>query len=259
MLSGLVTAIRTLTLLPVPGKEAKEISSSLFWFPIVGCWLGMMLYGLSFLLDKIFPDFWPEGVAIFIVIGSIIFTRGIHLDGLVDWGDTLGCMGGRKKLLEVMKDSRIGAFGGMMLIGVIMLKWVALTRLLTLNNTGRWLVVAYVVSRTTPVELAACFPYARSEGGIGAPFVNNANIFHRWGAWIVSLILVFIFAGWVGVVTLVGGWVFTHAWGSWNYRRLGGITGDLLGASVELTETTILFWGAWLGKSLASYIGSGKI
>ena len=73
MLSGLVTALRTLTLFPVPGKEAKEISSALFWFPIVGCWLGMMLYGLSFFLGKIFLDFWPEGVAIFIVIGSIIF------------------------------------------------------------------------------------------------------------------------------------------------------------------------------------------
>ncbi len=251
MLGGLVTALRTLTILPIPGKEAKEIVSSLYWFPIVGGGLGGILYGLSRGLNRMLPDFWPEGIAMGIVIGGIILTGGAHLDGLADWADSLGCSGDREKLLRVMKDSRLGAFGVMVLIVTIMLKWVALTRLLA-GGIEKWVVIAYIVSRTLAVELATSFPYARLEGGIGAPFINNASIFHRLGAWLSGLILVFVLASFAGLGALVGGWFLIRSFGKWCHHRFGGMTGDLLGAGIELAETAILFFGSLIGKSLLS-------
>lgn len=250
MTRGLITAIRTLSIIPIPGKDAEDLASSLSWFALVGCILGLILYGMSLFLDWVTKGSWPEGVAISVVIGGIILTRGLHLDGVADWADAFINISDKKKTLEIMKDTHIGVFGTIMLIAILITKWVVITRIVV-HNGLIWIVAAYIISRTVPVELATWLPYARPEGGTAASFVNNARFHHRLWAWLSAFCLLFTFCGPAGVVALGVGWLLSRAFGTWCYHRIGGVTGDLLGACTEITETVILFFGAFAGERLA--------
>ncbi len=242
MFQGFVSAIRTLTVLPVPGEEANHMSDSLPWFPLVGCLLGLILLCLA-QIGRLFLESWAEGVAVVILVGSVFLTRGFHLDGLADFAD--GFAGGRDRLrtLVIMKDSDVGAFGAMLLVLVLLVKWVTLT-LLVKNKDLYWIVDAYIISRATMVELATCLPYAREEGGTAGPFVDGAQPRHRLYTWLLSLSLLLIINGLAGVTLLMGGWIGCRLLGFWFDRRVGGVTGDLLGACSEIIETGVLFFCA---------------
>jgi adenosylcobinamide-GDP ribazoletransferase len=238
-LGGLVTAIRTLTWLPVPGRDAESFASSLPWLPVVGLLLGAALHGLCLL----FGAGWPEGAALAVVAGGTLLTRGIHLDGLADSAD--GLFGGRtrERILEIMKDSRMGAFGGIALVLVLLAKFVFVTRLAACGATF-WLVPALVASRTAQAVLAASFPYARSEG-TAAPFVAGARPAHALLAILIGMATVACAGSfetrWLAAFAL--GLAVAALIGRAVCRRLGGITGDVLGATSELTETAVLLYG----------------
>jgi adenosylcobinamide-GDP ribazoletransferase len=237
---GLVTAMRTLTIFPIPGRDADSMASSLPWFPIVGAILGGIVYAMGTLLTRfIIPD-WPEAAAFIIVAAGIYVTRGFHLDGLSDWADSFGAMNNRKRMLEIMKDSRVGAFGVMALVMILLGQWIAVSRLCQ-HHKMIWIIAAYIVSRLNQVELAVTLPYARAEGGTAGAFVREAKAFHRWIAFILSVILLFVLFHWQGVTILLIGEAIRIAFGFWCNRRFGGVTGDLLGACSVITETTLLF------------------
>lgn len=244
MLNGWITAIRTLTLIPVPGKDARDFSSALIAFIWVGTLQGGILYGLAMLLNyRIYPG-WPEASGFFIVLAGVILTRGLHLDGLADVAD--GFWGGhnRERVLEIMKDSLLGTFGVVALILLLLAKWIFLVRLLT---TGQelWLVAALIVSRVLMVDLSVRLPYAR-DSGTASPFVKGA----KWRHWILNFIpaalILYLLLGWQGLLALAGGWIFSLLYGRVARGRIGGITGDLLGACCELSEVGILIFGSLL-------------
>jgi adenosylcobinamide-GDP ribazoletransferase len=185
MLSGLVSAVRTLSLLPVPGRDATEMTRSLPWFPLVGALLGAVVYGAWRLLDAAGLSGWHQGEAVLLVLLATALTRGLHLDGLADWADGYFSLQGRKRALEIMKDPRVGTFGVIALMAVLGLKWVALTRLIE-QGAAVWIVPAYVVSRTAQVELAVSLPYAGVDSGFGAAFVKDARWWHRGIAWFLA-------------------------------------------------------------------------
>lgn len=259
MFRGIVTAFRTLTCVPVPGRDADDLASSLLWFPLVGAALGGILYGVSFMVELALGGMagstigpvqaWPEGLAFGIVVLGAVLTRGLHLDGLGDWADGFASMAPRKRVLEIMKDPTLGTFGVLALICVLGAKWLAVIRLLE-TGTGIWLVGAYVISRTVQVELACTLPYARSEGGTGASFVTNATAVHRFGAWGLALLLLALLgpAGPVGLIVGVG---VAKLLAVGFRRRVGGVTGDLLGATSEITETVLLMAAAVPGTLFA--------
>ncbi len=253
MFRGFVSAVRTLTLLPVPGKDADHMTSSLPWFPVVGALLGAILFGLWFLLDAVGLSTWPEGEAFALVAASIVLTRGLHLDGLADWADGFFSMTGKERTLEIMKDSRVGTFGVLALIMVLGLKWVAVVHLIE-SNLVLWVIAACVVSRTAQVELAASLPYARAEGGTGAPFVNGASGWHRVVGWLLSAALLAAIGPYAPCI-LIPGFLATKILGYLFKRRLGGVTGDLLGASSEMVETLFLALFASIGTHLSVYTG----
>ena len=112
MLCGLITAFRTLTIFPVPGQEASDYCSALPFFPVVGFALGLLLWLVS-LVDKLISGSgWPMGIAALMLLANIISTRALHLDGLADFADALGGGWDRARRLEIMKDARLGVFGG---------------------------------------------------------------------------------------------------------------------------------------------------
>ncbi|MFP6869109.1 MAG: adenosylcobinamide-GDP ribazoletransferase [Nitrospinota bacterium] len=247
---GLVTAFRTLTILPVPGRDAGEMASSLPWFPVVGGVLGSLFAALALVTNELSGGHWPGGAAAAALAGGIVLTRAIHLDGLADWADGFGGGGDRKKTLAIMKDSATGVFGVTAIVAVLLIKWVSLARLVS-AGAFVWIIAAAIISRGMQVEWAAWLSYARPEGGTAASFVNGARPSHRWGALLGALVLLLLFCGPAGGLALAGGWLAAKGYGLWCRRRLGGITGDLLGAGSELVEALILTAAAMAGRELA--------
>ena len=251
MLRGFVSAMRTLTALPVPGRDADQMTSALPWFSLVGALLGAMLYGMCLLIDLAGFDSWPEATALGAVAAAAILTRGMHLDGLADAADGLFSMTEKARTLEIMKDSRIGTFGVLALIGVLAAKWIAVLRLVE-KDAVLLMVPALTVSRAVMADLAVSLPYARETGGTGAPFVRGAKTRHKVIAWTVAA-LVSAIAGPVGLGAWCVGFAFSKALGLYYRKRLDGVTGDLLGAAGELSEALLLLLGAWTLGALGAY------
>jgi adenosylcobinamide-GDP ribazoletransferase len=227
------------------------MSDALPWFPLVGCVLGAILYGLARAGSLLLGD-WPEGLAALVLAGSVLLTRGFHLDGLADWADGFGGGRDRAQTLAIMKDSKVGVFGMVALILVLLTKWVAFARLVDVGSL-HWIVSACIVSRTTMVQLAVRLPYCRPEGGTARPFVNEARFCHLAWALLLSLLLLLLISGPAGVVVLIGGLIGCRFLRLWFHRRIGGVTGDLLGASSEIIETGLLFTCATTGQWLAEF------
>ncbi len=237
MIKGLITAIRTLTVIPVPGKEADDYSSALPWFPAVGLLLGMILYLVSFLWGLLPFDKWTWGCAVILTSIIIWLTRGLHMDGLADWADSLGGFD-RARRLAIMKDSSLGAFGVMALVLGIILRLVAFERIIASDIFILFIVIP-VISRDMLVELQTTMPYARNEQGMAGVFIKNANNSHR----IISHIAAIAICACFGITAIL---LFLLAFAITLYlrgmfrRQFNGVTGDLLGASNEIIEVVLL-------------------
>ncbi|MCD6416043.1 MAG: adenosylcobinamide-GDP ribazoletransferase [Planctomycetes bacterium] len=256
--SGMVTALRTLTILPVPGREARSPAAALPWFPVVGGLVGLALYGAARLAYRGGGGGFADGAALAVVVGGVILTRGLHLDGLADTADAFGGARDKERALQIMKDSRIGAFGVLAIVAALLTKWAAVVALARAGGL-LWVTVACVISRLMMVELAATFPYARAEGGTGSVFVEGARPRHRLLAHALGMALALGVMGPAGGALLVIAWLFTRLFGAWCRRRVGGVTGDLLGACSEMTEALALLSAALAGPYLAPLTGWGPL
>jgi len=241
----LVTALRTLTILPVPGDDAERPADSLVWFAATGALIGSILWGVHALLSALLPGADPRILAVAVVIGGALLTRGLHLDGLADWADAYWGGWTPERRLEIMKDSSLGTFGTVALVLLLLAKWAALCTLLE-SAEPVWIILACVISRSIQVDLAASHDYARPEGGTGAAFIKEASSNHQWIA--LTTALVFVLA--LGTFSLRHLAIALAAWGAGRLfgascrKHFGGVTGDLLGAGSELGETLVLLLAA---------------
>jgi adenosylcobinamide-GDP ribazoletransferase len=251
MMRGFTTAVRLLTMLPIPGREAERLADALYWFPVVGMLLGAVLWLTAGLFAVLTPD-WAMGPAGIITAVGAVLTLFLHLDGLADWADGFLCGKDRERTLAIMKDPHMGAFGVVTLILVLLMKWISVTRLIECS-TPHWLVIACVISRTLQVDLAVALPYARAQDGKVGPFIEESHGKHRAVALIVASCLTILLGGPAGVLALVAAWMVARILARWFLRRVGGVTGDLLGAASELIETGVLFAGAVLGNRLGDW------
>ncbi|MBN1929176.1 MAG: adenosylcobinamide-GDP ribazoletransferase [Chlorobiaceae bacterium] len=244
MLGGLVTALRTLTALPVPGRDAERFSSSFYWFPAVGLVIG----GVVALLARAgMAAGWPELGAVLALLGGVTLTRGLHADGLADLAD--GFFGGRSReaALRIMKDPNVGSFGSLALVGIMLFKFVCLLELARAGAYGM-IAAGVVLSRTAQVLLAARMPYARSEGGTATAFVRDAGWPHLFVASISGIALLFVLLGGQvapSVILVIGALIALLFVGWLSHRKIGGVTGDVLGACSELVEAAV-----WLVAAL---------
>ncbi len=235
MVRGLVTALRTLTVLTVPGKDTDTFSTSLFWFPLVGLLIGILQASLAYFGHLVR---WNELSAALVVLGGIALTRGMHADGLADMAD--GFWGGksREAVLRIMKDPNVGSFGTIALCAVMLLKWIAILKLVELGAFNI-IVAGTLLARFVQVLLASSLPYARSEGGTAQAFVTGAGSLHIMVTSLVTLsFLIFLFytdlyALFAVVPAALAAGVMT---GLVSHRKIGGVTGDVLGAGNEMTE-----------------------
>ncbi len=250
-MKGLTSAIRTLTVLPVPWHEHEDLSTALPWFPVVGFILGAILYTVFRLWMFLPTSSWPGAGALILVGIEIWLTRGLHMDGLADWADSLGVFQTEKKL-AVMKDVSLGTFGGLVLILAFAAKWIAFERMLT-SGSMFWILVILAIPRAMMVELQTTLPYARVNGMAG-PFVNGATSNHRWMAHGLCFFLCLMY-GPIGLVLLTIAWLFTLIFRTYCRNRFNGITGDLLGTADELLEIILLFACALPAKDILACTG----
>jgi adenosylcobinamide-GDP ribazoletransferase len=203
------------------------------WFPLVGALIGELVA----LIYLGFARFFPITVSAVVSVAAWVYlTGGLHLDGLADSFDGLLNSSSSERRLEIMKDPRLGAFGALGLILVIIFKisilaalptYFALLALPLAASTARWLLL-----------WAACQPAAR-PGGLGASFQPELG----WLGWIISAVIplgLAVLCGWRGFGALAIGCVCAAAIIRLARIRLGGLTGDVFGLIVESVEVVIL-------------------
>ncbi len=243
---GLVTAFRTLTILPLPGRDTDRFCTALYWFPAAGLFLGSVQTYCAFAVAM---SGWYEFSGLAMIVSGVLLTRGLHADGLADLAD--GFWGGKTKeaALRIMKDPSVGSFGALALILVTLLKWVAVIKLVELQSYTP-LVSGVLLARWSQVLLASTMPYARSEGGTAQTFVTGAGVPHLLVTTIasISMLWLILYANpELVAVALSAAFVSAVCIGYLSYRKIGGVTGDVLGAASEFCEASV-----WISCALFS-------
>jgi adenosylcobinamide-GDP ribazoletransferase len=234
--AGAPVAFRYLTVLPLPPSRAPgDLGRAAAWFPVVGLVVGACLALASLAADRLVP---PGVGAMLLVALWAGLTGGLHLDGLADTLDGVGGGWSRERALAIMRDARSGPYGVTALVLVLGLKAATLA---SLPEGLAWkaLLLAPVIGRTGPLLLVrACRPARRD----GAGHALAAGV--RWpglvaGGLVAVVASVAILSGW-GVMALALAGLLAWGWAGYLRRRLGGFTGDTLGALVEVTEALVL-------------------
>jgi len=234
----IIIAWQFLTVIPIQRglrPRGKELGSSMAFFPLVGMLLGGVLALFDLILQGVFP---VEIRSILILALLTIITGANHLDGFADTVD--GIMGGRnrREALRIMKDSRVGAEGAVGLVLLILMKYLCISHL-----HGAWRVMGLITmpaaSRWTMVLMAYMGPYARKTGQ-GRAFVESMHLHTLTAATGTAIVGVGLLMGLKGLVILclVGAVAILST--LYFRRKLGGITGDTLGALNEASELLFL-------------------
>lgn len=250
-LEALAAAFQFLTRIPIPVSLAFDerlCRRSVAFYPFVGAAIGLIMALAGMLLEHALP---PLAVAMLLVALWTMLSGGLHLDGLMDTADGLLSHRSRERMLEIMKDSRVGAMGVMACVFAVGLKAALVASLI--GEWREWMPLAILVpvwSRAFLGTAIACWPYARQGPGLGALYRTVGKrhaIASGIGAAILTVLALafqperdaaefgcFLFAAALvayGVGTLLS--VLVH-------RKLGGLTGDVYGALNECIEIALL-------------------
>jgi adenosylcobinamide-GDP ribazoletransferase len=241
-MKSLFAALQFLTIIPVPaswGGGTRELERSVWYFPLVGLFLGALLAALDSGLASLLP---PLPASAIIVLASIVLTGGLHVDGLADTADGFMSSRPRERILEIMKDSRTGPMGVVAVVCVVVLK-VTLLSAITGPLRLPSIVMMAVAGRSAMVMEMALLPYARPEG-LGSIFMKNRSILlASWGfAFLFSTC--WFLAGWAGTLAGIAALAATFLSGAYSHNKIGGVTGDTLGATCEIVELAPLLAAA---------------
>lgn len=237
MSRAFLLALQFLTRVPVPAgapPAPAELGRSALHYPLVGLALGAALAVLARLLAGA-----DAGLAAALTLAVwVLATGALHLDGLADTADAwVGGIGSRERTLAIMRDPRCGPVGVVVLLLALLLKWAALHALFAAATP--WLLLAPMLGRAALLALLATTPYVR-PGGLGA--AHAAHLPRR--AAVVVLVACAcacpLLAGVHGLVVLAAAAAVLALWRRALRARLGGTTGDTLGAACEGVETLVL-------------------
>lgn len=230
------TAMGFLTTLPVPtyALPADALRRAGVWFPAIGLLIGAILAAAAWMLAFVLP---PMVVAVLVVALWAALTGALHLDGLADCGDGLLPPVSRERRLEIMRDPRVGAFGVTVLVLVLLLKAAALA---SLAVTWPALLLAPLWARWL-LLVAARWPSAR-PGGMGASLGPVLDARRLALAALPPIVLTGGVGVWHWPVIAAAGAALLAALGVLGLaqRRLGGVTGDVFGAVVEVSEAVFV-------------------
>ena len=232
-MKGLIAAIQFITILP-SGKPTPFAPDKMIpFFPIVGLLLGILVAVLDFMALQLWT---PSVVAVLDVVLLVVMTGAFHLDGLGDAADGLLGQRSREKALAIMKDSRIGTMGLEAIISALAVKWGGIVSLDEHRSLLLILVPAY--ARGGMIFGIRYLEYGRPGGGTGLDFFKEKLGNAAFAGMLLPLLLSSLL-GWKAV-WLNAGFIVMIALILFYYkRRLGCITGDMLGAITEITESVL--------------------
>jgi len=202
------------------------------WYPLVGVVIGGLTWLVWYVLKQYFP---PLAVGVMTLVVWVGLTGGLHLDGLADCCDGLLSSTSPERRLEIMKDPHLGTFGGIGLILVLFSKTIALSILTSSNGLG--IILAATVSRWMILP-ASLLPLANPDG-MAADFASG---FKRSVVFISAVFPLGLacLLGIPGFFALVAAGVAAAAVLAFSYSRINGVTGDVFGMLVEVTEVAVL-------------------
>jgi cobalamin 5'-phosphate synthase/cobalamin synthase len=240
-MKSLAAAISFLTRLPV-GRflafDAADIARSAAWFPLVGALIGSVCAAAAFVLHTHLP---PALVAVLLIVLDALLTGALHFDGLADSADGLGGGRDREHILTIMRDHAIGSYGGTALVLLVALKAAAYSILFFTDHGFIVIAVTPAIGRWSILLLTAALPYARETKSVVRDMGKGAAI---WGTLLLIVILTASQLWRAGIAAAVAVLV-SAAFGLYCRRKIGGITGDTLGANVQLCECAALIVFLW--------------
>jgi adenosylcobinamide-GDP ribazoletransferase len=233
------TALTLLTRLPAPhlaGFQQEWLARSVPYFPLVGLIVGLLAAAVYYLASL----FWPGPLPAVLALAMAAWvTGGLHEDGWTDVFDGFAASRERERILAVFKDPRVGAAGALALIFLILSKMAGLAVLPALEVPAA-LVAAHVLSRWSSIALLWRLPYARPEGGTAGPLAGRVTGGLLVAGTAIAFGIVAAVLREAALPALAAAAVSTVSAGLFFHRRLGGITGDCLGAANQLVELAVL-------------------
>lgn len=231
-------AWQLLTIIPPPRHQeygVDGLGKSIYFFPMIGLFLGLVLFGLDYLLGLFLP---PILINILLVIALIILTGALHLDGFIDTCDGLAPKSLTSDRLKIMSDSRAGSFGVAGGCCLIIAKFAALVALpQELRVTA--LLLMPVLSRWGMVYTTSIFPAAKKEG-MGWDIKQGTTWKGLAVATAFSLIVALVLLWWWSVMLMAVLCVILLAFSKYLCSQFGGLTGDNYGAVNEFAEVVVL-------------------
>lgn len=237
-LRGAAAALAFLTRVPVGGRlalDGGDVARAGPAFPLIGAGLGAVAGGIAAGLASPLSPLMAAALAL---AAGTLLTGALHLDALADTADALGGRS-RERALQIMRDHAIGAYGAVAIALDLLIKAAALVALARDGHVVAFAIAAGALSRAVPVPLAAALPYARPGEGLARSLAGSAAGRAAAAAATATLIAV-LATGFDGLVLAGCAAVLAVFLGAAFVRWLGGVTGDTLGAAVELTELAML-------------------
>jgi adenosylcobinamide-GDP ribazoletransferase len=236
----LFSSILYFTRLSLPFKVEYRIENqqlALTWFPLIGAVVG----GLGALVFWLVNLYLPHSVAVITSLAaSVLITGGFHEDGFADVCDAFGGGYNKDQRLKIMKDSRVGAYA---LIGVVLLFAMKIALLIEIQTL--WvpviLITSHVLSRWSTLIISWGWSYARPKGDSKSRDTSHPISWFRFiWATILGFSPLLLFESWWALVTIPVVIIFSMLAGTWFHKRIGGYTGDCLGAVQQVNEVLVM-------------------
>ena len=227
---NLQAAIQFITILPVGKTPCYKPREMIAYFPLTGLLVGVLLA----LFDALVSRAWdPAGAAVLDTLLLAVLTGALHLDGLGDTADGLLSRQPRARALEIMKDSRIGAMGLVAVIGCLAVKWAGIGGIT--ENRFLFLMLVPAWARAGMLFGIKYLPYGRPEGGTGHDLFADPL---QWVdfRWLPLLLVLTLVTGRPGIGLLMTFGILTTVLVGYFGKRMGCITGDMLGCMTEVLE-----------------------
>jgi len=241
-MKSLAAAVTFLTRFPL-GRlvrfDAADVARSAGWFPLVGLLIGAICCGAAFVLRGHLPS---ALVAVILVALDALLTGALHFDGLADTADGFGGGKDREDVLRIMRDHAIGSYGGTALVLLVALKVAAYSVLLSGQRWWAAILFTPAVGRWSILLLTAALPYARQTASVVRDMGKGSLI---WGTLTLAVALT-ASRLWCAGAAAGSAIVVSTCWGFYCRRKIGGITGDTLGANVQLCECAALVVFLWV-------------
>ena len=242
ILREFAAAVQFMTRIPMPAfrYEPELVLRGAKFYPLVGALVALGAIAVQWCLRPHLP---ATITAVLVLAYLVVITGGFHEDGLADVADALGGGWTRERILEIMKDSRIGSFGALAIVLSLLARW-GLLAAMPVARLPWYLLAAHVLCRWTTLPLGTFMNSARSDG-LGARLAHKIPL----GSALIGTVFAFVIVGWAlrmqAVIAIAAVSVVTLLSGCYYRSKIGGITGDCFGATNQLAEIAIYLCGVW--------------